>query len=78
MEPQHLFDTLFGVILLLVGAIVKVLWDAVKTLQRDMKTIEVNLPTNYVPKREFRQETQEIKDMLTKIFDKLDGKVDKS
>ena len=77
MEPQQLFDTLFGIILLLVGGIVKVLWDAVKTLQGDMKKIEVALPTNYVPKAEFRHEMQEIKDMLTKIADKLDAKADK-
>lgn len=78
MDPQHLFDTLFGVILILVGGIVKVLWDAVKTLQRDLQKLEVALPTNYVPKAEFRHEMQEIKDMLTKISDKLDAKVDKA
>jgi hypothetical protein len=54
MQPEQLFDTLFGIILLLVGGIVKVLWDAVKTLQKDMKSIEVAMPTHYVAKDEFR------------------------
>ena len=77
MQPEQLFDTLFGIILLLVGGIVKVLWDAVKTLQKDMKSIEVAMPTHYVAKDEWRQGMQELKDMLIKISDKLDAKVDK-
>lgn len=72
------FNTLFGIILLLVTAIVKVLWDAVKTLQKDMNRIEVALPTVYVPKREYHADMKDIKLMLEKISDKLDAKADKS
>lgn len=78
MDVQHLLDVLGGVILLLVTAIVKVLWDAVKTLQADMQRIEVALPTQYVAKDEFNRGVSEIKEMLTKISDKLDDKADKS
>lgn len=77
MDTQHIFDTLFGIILLLVGGFVKVLWDAVRTLQTDLKKIEVGLPTHYVHKEEFRPALNELKDMLIKISDKLDAKVDK-
>lgn len=78
MDVQHLLDALGAIVLVLVSAIVKVLWDAVKTLQHDMQKIEVALPTNYVPKSEFQQQLSEIKDMLIKISDKIDDKADKA
>jgi hypothetical protein len=79
MPPEAIviFNTLFGIILILVTAIVKVLWDAVKTLQKDLNRLEVALPTVYVPKAEYHSDMKDIKMMLEKIVDKLEGKVDK-
>jgi len=77
MDAQHIIDALLGVLLMIGGALVKVLWDAVRTLQEDVRNIEIALPTSYVHKDEFRQGLQEIKDMLNKISDKLDAKADK-
>ena len=62
---------------MLVGGFVKVLWDAVKTLQKDLNQLEVNMHKDYVPKGEFREGLHEVKEMLTKISDKLDAKMDK-
>ena len=36
-----------------------------------------NLPHSYVNKDDYRNDIKEVKDMLGKIFDKLDTKVDK-
>jgi hypothetical protein len=77
-EAVFIFNTLFGIILLLVTAIVKVLWDAVKTLQKDMNRLEVALPTSYVNRAEYHADMKEITAMLEKIADKLDAKADKS
>lgn len=76
-EAVFIFNTLFGIILLLVGAIVKVLWDAVKTLQKDMNRLEVAFPTSYVNRAEYHADMKEIKAMLERIADKLDAKADK-
>jgi len=35
------------------------------------------MPLNYVTRDDYRSDMRDIKDMLGKIFDKLDGKVDK-
>jgi hypothetical protein len=35
------------------------------------------LPTSYVARNDYREDAREIKDMLNKIFDKLENKVDK-
>jgi predicted RNA-binding protein with EMAP domain len=36
-----------------------------------------NMPHSYVNKDDYRNDIKEVKDMLGKIFDKLDTKVDK-
>lgn len=35
------------------------------------------MPTTYVARSDYREDTREIKEMLNKIFDKLENKVDK-
>jgi len=35
------------------------------------------LPANYVARNDYREDAREIKEMLNKIFDKLENKVDK-
>lgn len=77
MDVQHLLDALGGIILILVSAIMKVLWDAVKTLQADFQKMEVVFPEKYVSKEDYREDVKEIKLMLERISDKLDAKVDK-
>jgi hypothetical protein len=61
----------------IVGWVLKVIWDAVRTLQEDMKEIERDLHTSYVSKDDYRNDIAEIKDILKQIFDKLDKKADK-
>jgi ribosomal protein L30/L7E len=35
------------------------------------------MPTTYVARSDYREDNREIKEMLAKIFDKLEAKVDK-
>jgi uncharacterized protein YktB (UPF0637 family) len=55
----------------------KSLWEAGKLLQKEIKDVERQLPTQYVSKDDYRQDLVEIKDMLKQIFDKMDKKADK-
>jgi hypothetical protein len=77
VEPQTLINLVGGAVLATIGWLARQLWDAVEELKRDLHAIEVDLPSNYIKKDEFIEATKEIKDMLNKIFDKLDHKVDK-
>lgn len=36
-----------------------------------------SMPANYVNRNDYREDTREIKEMLSKIFDKLENKADK-
>lgn len=47
-----------------------------KSLER-LDTDVRAMPANYVARNDYREDTREIKDMLGKIFDKLEAKVDK-
>jgi hypothetical protein len=66
-----------GAILTILGWFAREIWGAIKELQRDMREIEINLPTNYVKKEDFSKSLTEIKDLCDKIFDKLDKLNDK-
>ena len=59
------------------GWLARTLWDAVQTLREEIHQLEVDLPSNYIRKDEFQDSMKEIKDMLARIFDKLDQKADR-
>jgi hypothetical protein len=77
MEPQTVINGLLAVLLAGIGWAARELWGAVKRLREDLQKIEIALPTNYVRKDEFSDGVKEIKEMLGKIFDRLDNKADK-
>ena len=77
MDAQTAINLVGGAILAIVGWVARQLYQSIRDLQRDIKGIEVSLPTNYVQKTEFNSSLKEIKEMLNKIFDKLDDKADK-
>jgi len=77
MDAQTAINLVGGSILAIVGWVARQLYQSIRDLQQDIKGIEVSLPTNYVQKTEFNSNLKEIKEMLNKIFDKLDDKADK-
>jgi len=77
MEMQTLIDTAIGAGFALGGWLGRQVWDAVQKMKEDIHRLEVDLPSNYIRKDEFTDAMREIKDMLAKIFDKLDAKADK-
>lgn len=74
---QNLINLLIGVTGAVVGWILKVIWEAIQDLQMDMKEIEKELHTEYVSKGDFHVALDEIKQIVQRIFDKLDNKADK-
>lgn len=74
---QNLINLLIGVVGAIVGWVLKVVWNAIQDLQQDMKDIEKELHTEYVSKNDFHTALDEIKQIVQRIFDKLDNKADK-
>ena len=77
MEFQDIVNVIIGSILSVLGWFARQLWDAVQELKHDMKDLEVNLPTHYVRKEDLDARFDKFEAMLTRIYDKLENKVDK-
>ena len=77
METQHLINTALGLGFSVLGWFARELWSAVKELKIDLSKLREDLPKTYVARNDYRDDLNEIKNMLGKIFDKLDNKQDK-
>ena len=77
MDIQHIIDLIFGSAFAAFGWFAREMWSAVKELKSDLSKLREELPKTYVVKDDYREDMRDIKDMLNKIFDKLDGKQDK-
>ncbi len=70
---QVLFNIIIGVAAFFGGWILNNISRTIERLDKDVR----NLPHMYVTRVDYRADIDEIKNMLGKIFDKLDTKVDK-
>jgi hypothetical protein len=77
MESQSLINIVIGTVLSALGWFARQLWDAVQDLKRDVKAIEVDLPTTYVRKEDLEARLDRLEAVLNRIFEKLDHKADK-
>jgi hypothetical protein len=77
MESQSLINSALAIGCAGVGWLARELWTAVKDLKQDLTELSVELPKTYVTRDDYRSDLKEIKDMLGKIFDRLENKADK-
>jgi chaperonin cofactor prefoldin len=77
MDAQNLINIVGGTVLSVLGWFARQLWDAVQDLKRDVKAIEVDLPTFYVRKEDLESRLDRLEAVLNRIFEKLDHKADK-
>ena len=68
---------MLGVSCAVIGWLARELWTAVKDLQEDLTKLSVELPKTYVTRDDYREDIKGMKEMLSKIFDKLEKKADK-
>jgi hypothetical protein len=77
MDTQTVLNGLFGIVIALLSWFFRELWAAIKELKDDLAKLNNDLPKEYVSKIDFRDDLHDIKNMIQKIFDKLDSKVDR-
>lgn len=77
MDPQHILNFAFGAASACLGWFARELWSAVKSLKEELHRLREEIASDRVHKDDFKEAFREVKDMLSKIFDKLDAKVDK-
>jgi hypothetical protein len=77
MNSQDLINLAFGASASVLGWFAREMWSAVKELKADLAKLREELPRNYVVRDDYKSDIREIKEMLTKLFDRLDNKADK-
>lgn len=77
MALQELAPLITYVLIGIVGWFTKTLWDADKSLRDDLSKLKEQLPRTFVLRDDYRQDMQEIKEILREIRNMLDGKADK-
>ena len=77
MEMQQIIDLGLGAVMAVIGWFARELWSAVKELKSDLSKLREDLPKDYVTKDDYRQDIRELKEIMNKIFDRLENKQDK-
>mgnify|MGYP003345250461 FL=1 len=77
MDYQSLLNITLSLVSSVTGWFARELWTAVKELKADLAKLKEDLPKTYVARDDYKDDIRELKDMIGKIFDKLDSKSDK-
>ena len=74
---QQTLNLVMGTALTVLGWFARELWSAVKELKNDLAHLREQLPKTYVSRDDYKSDIRDIKDMVQRIFDKLEEKADK-
>jgi hypothetical protein len=74
---QDLVNIVVGVAGTAMGWMLKVVWDSIRVLQDEMKSLERVIHTKYVSKDDYKDDIRDVKEMLNAIFKRLEQKADK-
>jgi hypothetical protein len=77
MDNQSILNIVLSSASLVLGWFLREMWSAVKELKSDLAKLREELPKDYVARDDYRQDIREVKEMLNKLFDRLDNKADK-
>jgi len=77
MDWQLAFNIVFGILATTFGWLARTLFDAVSSLKDDLSKLRQDIAAERVHKDDFKDAIRELKQMLERIFDKLDAKADK-
>jgi hypothetical protein len=78
MDNQQLFNLVVSIAGFLAVFVFYQVMQRLQRLEDTVSALEKQLPHDYVTKDDYRADIKEVKDILRQIFDKLDGKADKS
>ena len=73
MDYQVFFNAALGLAAFLGGWTLNGITKAIERLDSDVR----NMPHNYLSKDDYRNDIKDVKEMLGKIFDRLETKADK-
>ena len=73
MDEQVIFNWIVGVAGVLGGWTLKVIWDSLMELRRDIKTMDTKMHEDFVRRDDFKDAVREIKEDMRAGFNTVDG-----
>ena len=73
MDEQVLFNWIVGVAGVLGGWTLKVIWDSLMELRRDIKTMDTKMHDDFVRRDDFKDAVREIKEDMRAGFSNVDN-----
>lgn len=74
---QDIINWALGVLSSILAWLSKTLWNSVVELKKDLHTLEVEMANSYAKKTDIDAKLTRIENLILKVDDKLDTKVDK-
>lgn len=77
MDGQQVFNTLMSIGSIVGGWVLKTIWDSIRDLKMEIRSLAVEVHQDFARRDDVKDAIKDIKEMLVRIFDKLDDKADK-
>jgi len=77
MEDVTIANVMWFIATVLVGFFIKTIWDRITSLTKRVDSWASAMPATYVRRDDYKEDIRDVKDMLGKIFDRLEMKADK-
>ena len=74
MEISDIVLAFVSILSAITGGVVKSIMKDIKDLEHNMNHCQTSLPKEFVMKDDYKDDIKEIKTMLGKLFDKVEGK----
>ena len=78
MDSQYVFNIIMSLAGAMGGWVLKTIWDSIRDLKDEIRSLSFEVHQDFARRDDFKEAIKEVKDMLVRIFDKLDDKADKS
>jgi hypothetical protein len=78
MDSQYVFNIIMSLAGVMGGWVLKTIWDSIRDLKDEIRALSFEVHQDFARRDDFKEAIKEVKDMLVRIFDKLDDKADKS
>ena len=73
MDEQVLFNWIVGIAGILGGWTLKVIWDSLMELRRDIKTMDTKMHEDFVRREDFKDAVKEIREDMRAGFSNVDN-----
>lgn len=72
MDSQMIFDWIVGIGGVIVGWMLKVIWEAIRDMRQELKALDQKMHDDFVRRDDFKEAIRDIKNDMKEGFNKVD------